>query len=62
MVSEPILEEFALLIKWRDESDTKRKARAIQRIIDKKVEKFTDVNKSWLESRCRAYGLKLSDW
>ena len=56
------IESITILIKWRDEATTKRKARAIQRVIDKKIEYRDRLDIICLKSVLKERGLKLSAW
>jgi hypothetical protein len=56
------IESIIILIKWRDEATTKRKARAIQRVIDKKIEYRDRLGIIWLKNILKERGLKLSAW
>ena len=56
------IESIIILIKWRDEAITKRKARAIQRAIDKKIEYRNRIDMICLKSVLKERGLKLSAW
>lgn len=51
-----------LLVKWRDEVTTKKKARAIQRVIDKKLRECDKIDMIWLEITEKVDGIKLSAW
>lgn len=51
-----------LLVKWRDEVATKKKARAIQRVIDKKLRECGKIDMIWLEITEKVDGIKLSAW
>lgn len=56
------IESIVILIKWRDEATTKRKARAIQVAIDKKIEYRNRLDMFCLKSVLKERGLKLSAW
>lgn len=56
------IESIVILIKWRDEATTKRKARAIQVAIDKKIEYRDRLDMICLKSVLKERGLKLSAW
>ena len=56
------IESIVILIKWRDEATTKRKARAIQVAIDKKIEYRDRLDMFCLKSVLKERGLKLSAW
>lgn len=51
-----------LLVKWRNEVTTKKKARAIQRVIDKKLKECGTFDRIWLEITEKVDGIKLSAW
>ena len=50
------------LIEWRDETREKRKARAIQRAIDKKIPFLTDTERSMLIIWLRSTKKRLEAW
>jgi len=50
------------LIEWRDETYEKRKARAIQRAIDKKIQFLTDDERSMLIIWLRSTKKRLEAW
>lgn len=68
------LDDVIILIKWRDEVQEKRKARAIQRAIDRMVRKidkrgitysgrgFSVSDYARLEIKCWQKGLKINAW
>ena len=58
----PWIENIIILIKWRDEAMTKKKARAIQRAIDKKISIRNVLEITCLRSAAKEYGVKLSAW
>lgn len=66
------LDDVITLIKWRDEVKEKKKARAIQKVIDKMISKMEKRNTTYsgggfivnqyamLELECRLQGLKIT--
>ena len=66
------LDDVITLIKWRDEVKEKKKARAIQKVIDKMVSKMEKRNTTYsgggfsvsqyamLEAKCIVRGLKIT--
>lgn len=68
------LDDVITLIKWRDEVQEKRKARAIQKVIDKIVSKidkrgitysnggFSISQYARLKIKCFNQGLKINAW
>jgi hypothetical protein len=61
-IESPILKDIVLLVMWRDESVMKRKARAIQRIIDRKIEQLNDEETKALNGLAREFNFKVSAW
>ena len=53
---------ISILVKWRDEVTEKKKARAIQRVIDKKLRECDKLDMIWLEITEKVDGIKLSAW
>lgn len=61
-LTNPLLIDMVRLILWRDEVTTKKKARAIQRIIDRKLEKLNDEEEKCLNNLARDFNFKISAW
>ena len=53
---------FLDLVEWRDSATTKRKARAIQRVIDKKYNALNVCGKEVVSHFLKVNKLKLSAW
>jgi hypothetical protein len=43
-----LIRAIMLLVKWRDEVTTKKKARAIQKVIDQKLKECNEMDRVWL--------------
>jgi hypothetical protein len=61
-LTNPLLIDMIRLILWRDEVTTKKKARAIQRIIDRKLEKLNVEEEKCLKNLSREFNFKISAW
>ena len=57
-----LIRAIMLLVKWRDEVTTKKKARAIQKVIDQKLKECNEMDMVWLEITEKLDGKKLSAW
>ena len=57
-----LIRVIMLLVKWRDEVTTKKKARAIQKVIDQKLKECNEMDMVWLEITEKLDGKKLSAW
>ena len=57
-----LIRVIMLLVKWRDEVTTKKKARAIQKVIDQKLKECNEMDRVWLEITEKLDGKKLSAW
>ena len=53
---------ISILVKWRDEVTEKKKARAIQRVIDKKLKECVDLDRAYLEYLDSQNQIRLSAW
>ena len=59
---DPFLKRIVELVMWRDESTTKKKARAIQKVIDKRCATLDCDYMEFLETRLKKYGYIVSAW
>ena len=57
-----LIREILLLVEWRNEVETKKKARAIQRVIDRKLEKCDLLDMAYLEITEKTHNIKVSAW
>lgn len=57
-----LIREILLLVEWRNEVVTKKKARAIQRVIDRKLEKCDRFDMIYLEITEKTHNVKVSAW
>lgn len=61
-LTNPLLIDIIRLILWRDDVTTKKKARAIQRIIDRKLEKLNVEEEKCLKNLSIEFKFKISAW